>query len=85
MMLWEKPIEVGEYSSSPELMAKAWLDWMSRGKYTRDDLVSALSRAGEKKFHWTIASRMLQRAKRAGVIRFNGRVWEKVQNEGSRP
>ena len=82
-MVWSTPRTGGGATVSPEHQQAAWDGWRQQG-YGR---ASALTRwlefavADERDAspnYYPIADKMLQRARKAGAIRFNGRVWEPV-------
>lgn len=81
--LWDKPITAGGSTATPEQLRAAWEGWTRATLKSATTLATHLSRVGvtgSAKFWPTagVADRMLQRARRAGVIRYvNGR-WEIV-------
>jgi len=80
----DKPITVDGCTATPRQQSIAWRYWFFMGGGDRELLASELAMAGldDPEFGRvciTAASRMLQKARKAGEIRFNGRVWEPVR------
>ncbi len=84
-MIWDKPITADGCTATPEQLTKAWERWVeSRDLKTATSLAVALTRAGAVgtcKFWPTarVADRMLQKARKAGAIRFERGQWHIVE------
>lgn len=82
--LFPKPITADGATATPEQMARAWSSWVAGSLMTATTLESALIRAGVvgTARYWPaarVADRMLQRARKAGVIHFVKGGWELVE------
>ncbi len=86
-MIWDKPITADGCTATPEQMTEAWEQWgKGLGPRTALNLAGALRRAGAvgTNKYWPtarVADRMLQKARKAGVIRFEGGRWHLVERE----
>lgn len=85
-MNWDKPISADGCTATPEQMTEAWKRWGDRGPRTAMYLAFALERAGAvgtNKFWPTgrVADRMLQKARKAGAIRFVKGTWVLVDRQ----
>lgn len=83
-MIWDKPITADGCTATPEQQQAAWKSWIERGNGRTSDLAGFLvnAGAGNSAHRWRcseVAHRMVQKARKAGVIRFNGRGWELVE------
>lgn len=89
--LWARGITAEGGEATVDQMREAWRMWMKRGLKTQADLEGLLSGQGVPYFgrpatHGRmqgrpaarIADRMLQRARKAGVIRFVKGRWERT-------
>ena len=88
-MKWDKPISAGRADATPEQMQNAWRAWVSdhriedrtaRRLATLLCLVGAISAPSR----WPcarVADRMIQKARKAGVIEFRKGRWHVIQPE----
>ena len=84
MDLWTKPITADGHDATVEQQKAAWVGWIGCGCRTSSTLAHWLIRsgAGNDVFSWRcdrVADKMLQRARKAGVIRFEKGRWQLVQ------
>jgi hypothetical protein len=81
-MIWDKPIMAGGATATPEQLSEAWSAWRSGTDRKAPGLTRALQSAGvhgTHRYHRTpdrVAGRMLQKARKAGAIRFVKGWWE---------
>lgn len=80
-MIWDKPITADGCTATPEQMQKAWDEWVFTGRRGKAALAYLLTKAGAVgtcKFWPTgrVADRMLQKARKAGAVRFVKGRWE---------
>ena len=80
-MDWDKPITADGATATPEQLTEAWRRWLADPLRTATRLASVLTSVGvvgTRKYWPTarVADRMLQRAHKAGAIRFVKGRWE---------
>lgn len=88
--LWTTPISANGCTATPEQMQKAWARWRLSGLKTATSLAADLERAGAAgtNAYWPtdrVADRMLQKARKAGVIRFSKGRWVFPDGDAPKP
>lgn len=86
-MIWDKPIVADCHLATPEQLQTAWDRWLRILPGDATSLAGILCRegAGTDARPWRcarVADRMLQKARKAGVIRYERGRWHLVEQEG---
>lgn len=79
-MIWDKPITADGHTATPEQLQKAWARWVRNLPEDASLLTGILCSegAGTNARPWRcsrIADRMLQKARKAGAIRYEKGQW----------
>ena len=85
-MIWDKPITADGHTATPEQMQAAWDGWVRNLPAGYHNLTGKLIRAGAgmgtSPYRCArVTDRMLQKARKAGVIRYEGGRWHLVEQE----